>query len=183
MKLKNEKNCREQIRNLPGDQPFHLRIEYKNPQISIFTYNSELQQFKSCISMEQDMDFNGVWVISGTTANVNPDRVFLDSFSYYNPQEKVSVGQNQRYHDAHKKKSEHDMAAFSVHHHTKNLIHNDLSFFNKDTFGEENLLDMLPHQLTNTRKEMSRVLKEMYNNFNYYYDITGPLHNHKSFDN
>lgn len=29
---------------------------------------------------------------------------------------------------------------------------------------------------------MSKSLKEMYKNLNYYYHLTGPLHNHKTFD-
>ena len=36
------------------------------------------------------------------------------------------------------------MNLFKTEHHVKDLIHNDLSFFNKDTFGEENLIDMIP---------------------------------------
>mmetsp|Transcript_3572 Transcript_3572/g.5408 ORF Transcript_3572/g.5408 Transcript_3572/m.5408 type:complete len:95 (-) Transcript_3572:457-741(-) len=41
---------------------------------------------------------------------------------------------------------------------------------------------MIPTQLSIAKKEMSAVLKEMYNNLNFYYEVTGPLHNHKSFD-
>ena len=29
---------------------------------------------------------------------------------------------------------------------------------------------------------MSKTLKEMYSNLNYYYKLTGPLHNHKTYD-
>ena len=33
-----------------------------------------------------------------------------------------------------------------------------------------------------TKKSMSESLKQMYNNLNYYYTITGSLHNHKTYD-
>lgn len=66
--------------------------------------------------------------------------------------------------------------------HIKDLIHNEKSFFNKEMFGEENLMDMIPMQLSMTKEKMSQVLKEMYNNINYYNQITSPLHNHKTFD-
>lgn len=75
------------------------------------------------------------------------------------------------------------MAAFDHEHHTKDLIHNSMkSFFNKKNFDEDHMLAMIPTQLTFTKESMSRTLKEMYSNLNYYYQITGPLHNHKSYN-
>jgi len=44
------------------------------------------------------------------------------------------------------------------------------------------MLDMIPVQLTMTKKTMSTVLKEMYNNLNYYYQLTNPLHNNKNYE-
>jgi len=61
------------------------------------------------------------------------------------------------------------MSTESTESHIKDLIHNDNSFFNKEIFGEENMIDMLPTQLSMTKETMSRVLKEMYNNINYYH--------------
>jgi hypothetical protein len=51
------------------------------------------------------------------------------------------------------------MEKFQHDHLTKDLLHSTNSFFNKDTFGEENLLDMLPNQLGMTKKAMSETLK------------------------
>jgi len=56
------------------------------------------------------------------------------------------------------------------------------SFFNKKNFDEDHMLSMIPTQLTYTKESMSNTLKEMYSNLNYYYKLTGPLHNHKQFD-
>lgn len=108
--------------------------------------------------MEQELDFNGVFVITGGSGIRNPDSIFIDQFSLYNPEESVSAGHNQHYHDAHKKKAIHDMAQFNIDHHVRDLIHNDMAFFNKETFGEENLLDMIPTQLTITKEASSKVL-------------------------
>ena len=77
------------------------------------------------------------------------------------------------------------MAMFDHNTHTKDLIHNSdnaKQFFNKDNFDEEHMLSMIPTQLTYLKQSMSDSLKEMYNNINYYYRITGPLHNHKNYD-
>ena len=40
----------------------------------------------------------------------------------------------------------------------------------------------LQEKLTFTKEAMSNSLKEMYTNLNYYYKLTGPLHNHKNYD-
>ena len=44
------------------------------------------------------------------------------------------------------------------------------------------MLAMIPEQLAMTKKLMNQALNDMYTNFNYFYQITAPLHNHKSFD-
>lgn len=44
------------------------------------------------------------------------------------------------------------------------------------------MLAMIPTQLTYTKEAMSNSLKEMYSNLNYFYKLTGPLHNHKTYD-
>lgn len=79
-------------------------------------------------------------------------------------------------------KAKHDMDIFDKEHLVKDLMHNDMSFFNQALYDEEHMLDMIPVQLTMTKKTMSTVLKEMYNNLNYYYTLTNPLHNNKRFD-
>jgi len=59
--------------------------------------------------MEYEFDFAGVWVLTATSPLANPDSAFIDSFAMYNPHEKVSIGHNQHFHEAHKKKAVHDM--------------------------------------------------------------------------
>lgn len=62
--------------------------------------------------MEADLDYEGIFMLTGATSIRNPDHVYLDAFALYNPEEKVSEGHNQHVHDAHKKKAIHDMAMF-----------------------------------------------------------------------
>lgn len=61
------------------------------------------------------------------------------------------------------------MAAFAHDHHVKDLIHNDKSFFNKEQFGEENLIAMLPEQLSALKNLMFDALQEMNSNIIYFY--------------
>lgn len=98
-------------------------------------------------------------MVTGNSGLFNPDSIFIDSFAIYNPHEKVSASHNQHFHEAHKRKATRDMEKFQHDHLTKDLLHSTNSFFNKDTFGEENLLDMLPNQLGMTKKAMSETLK------------------------
>jgi len=74
------------------------------------------------------------------------------------------------------------MDIFDKEHLVKDVIHNEKQFFNKALFDEKHMLDMIPVQLTMTKKTMSTVLKEMYNNLNYYYQLTDPLHNNKNYE-
>jgi hypothetical protein len=127
------------------------------------------------------MDFNGIFMLTGASGLNNPDHIYIDSFAMYDMSEKVSEGHNQHFHEAHKKKAIRDMAQFDHDHHTKDLLHSTNSFFNKNMFGEANLIDMIPEQLSMTKQTKAETLREMSNNFNYYVSITSPLHNHKHF--
>jgi hypothetical protein len=73
------------------------------------------------------------------------------------------------------------MKQFDLTHKVGDLLHDENRWFNKQTFGEETLIDLLPDQLTFTKSSMSTVLREMYNNLNYYYQVTGPLHTSKNY--
>lgn len=100
--------------------------------ITILYFNRDTGYYDSCITMEYALDFEGIFVISAGTALRNPDRVFLDTFAVYNPEETVSEGHNQHFHDAHKKKAIHDMAQYDSSHLIKDLIHNTENYFSKD---------------------------------------------------
>jgi hypothetical protein len=41
MKVSEEKNCRRQVRNLPGDGIISMRIEYKKPAITVLVWDFE----------------------------------------------------------------------------------------------------------------------------------------------
>ena len=159
MKIKGEKNCKANFRNLDGDSFFHFRVEYAHPTISVFIYNYDADTFESCFSIEHEMDFQGIFLITGNSGIYNPDQIIIDSFAIYNPHEKVAASHNKHFHEAHKRKASRDMEKFRHDHITTDLLHSTKSFFNKETFGEENLLDMLPNQLSMTKKAMSESLK------------------------
>ena len=131
MKIRNEQNCKARFRNLDGDAAFHFRIEYKKPRVSLYWFDSSLNQFEMCGSIEQELDFNGIFMITGASGLTNPDHIFIDSLAMYDPGETVSEGHNEHVHEVHKKKAIHDMAQFNIDHHAKDLLHNKESFFNK----------------------------------------------------
>jgi hypothetical protein len=171
-----------QVRNLPDDKQFHLRIEYHKPSVLIYTWNYDNNDFEACITMDVDLSQPGVWMITAGNGMKNADHVYLDVFALYDQKVEVSESHNQHIHDAHKKKAKHDMDIFEKNHLVKDLMHNDMSFFNQKLYDEDHMLDMIPVQLTMTKKTMSTVLKEMYNNLNYYYQLTNPLHNNKNYE-
>jgi hypothetical protein len=41
MKVKGEKNCQVVFRNQPQDKPFHVRLEYQKPRVSLFFFDHE----------------------------------------------------------------------------------------------------------------------------------------------
>ena len=89
MKIKGEKNCKARFRNL-GTGPFQLRIEYRNQLVSIYTKQSSEEEFQSCVSFQQDLDFKGLWLITGSSGLTTPDKAVVDSFSLYNLGEQVT---------------------------------------------------------------------------------------------
>lgn len=181
MKTKGEQNCLAHVRNLPEDEPLLLRIEFHKPTLYVLVYDYRKEDFEQCFSFDAELDYPGVWLLTAGNGLKNPDHVYIESFALYNTEEKVSAGHNQHVHDAHKKKALRDMKEFDLTHKVSDLLHDENRWFNKHTFGEENLLDMIPEQLLNTKGSMSTVLKEMYNNLNYYYQVTAPLHTSKNY--
>lgn len=51
MKVKDEKNCKANFRNLAGDGSFHIRLEYSKPMVSLYSYNVETDTYETCASM------------------------------------------------------------------------------------------------------------------------------------
>jgi hypothetical protein len=158
-----------------------MRIEYHKPEVYVLFYDYKKEDFEQCFSFEAPLDYPGVWLLTAGNGPKNPDHVYIDSFAIYNTEEKVSEGHNQHIHDAHKKKALRDMKQFDLTHKVTDLLHDENKWFNKKQFDEEILMDMLPDQLTFTKQTMSTVLREMYNNLNYYYKVTGPLHTSKNY--
>jgi len=42
-------------------------------------------QWRTCLTMEKELDFNGAFLITAGSAIRNPDRVFVETFALYNP--------------------------------------------------------------------------------------------------
>lgn len=57
MKIRDEKNCKVQFRNLPADSFFHFRVEYSEPKISVYWYDYEKDAYEFCTSIEQKLEF------------------------------------------------------------------------------------------------------------------------------
>lgn len=63
-----------------------------------------------CLTITKELDFEGIFLITAGSSVRNPDSVFLDNFTLYNPKVAVSAGHNKHVHEAHKKKAVHDMS-------------------------------------------------------------------------
>jgi hypothetical protein len=94
MKVTGEKNCQRQVRNLPGDGVFSLRIEYKKPTITVLVWDAEKKTFDTCISIDHELEFSGNWVIAAGNGIKNPDHVYVENFILYDPETKVAEGHN-----------------------------------------------------------------------------------------
>lgn len=80
----------------------------------------------------------------------------------------------------HKKDATYYMANQKTEHHVKDLIHNQNSLINSKDFGVSKLIDIMPEKLISVKSSMSNLLKELYNNLNFYYSLTSPLHTSKN---
>ena len=89
----------------------------------------------------------------------------------------MSKEENKDYHKKHKRNALAEMAEFDSTRLVSDLIHTSEFGNKKHDFGdEENLLDMLPTQLTITKNSLTELLQNMYSNYNYFYKVIGPLH-------
>ena len=101
-KVKDSEWCKASIRN-KGENPFWIRIEYRNPNVYVLFFDEQTQSFQSCVRFKQELDYDGIFVLSAATAVQNPDSVFVDSFRLYNPDERSSQARNEQVHEGHKK--------------------------------------------------------------------------------
>lgn len=92
MKIKGEKNCKAKLRNLPEEQPAHLRLEYsaETQAFNVYVYNYESEGFTHCLTYEQQLDYNGIFLVTGASGITNQDHVYLDYFALYNMNERVT---------------------------------------------------------------------------------------------
>lgn len=122
MKIRGEKNCKVKFRNLLGEAYFHLRVEYTEPKIKLYWYDFEKDSYEFCTQDEYKMDFNGILMLTANSGMRDPDHYYIDSFAMYDPSERVSEGHNKHFHEAHKKKSVHDIAIFNHEHHARDIL-------------------------------------------------------------
>lgn len=91
----------------------------------------------------------------------NPDHYYIDSFAMYDPSERVSEEANQHFHDAHKKKAIHDIAAFNHEHHAKDLLHDKSGLMIDEDGGEDmsekELLAEIPQEMTEVVNTINRL--------------------------
>lgn len=109
------------------------------------TWDHDIKQLIHCTSFEQEMDFEGIFMVAGASGVTQPDHIYLEYFGLYNMHERVTEAIRKKMHEAHKKKALHEVAGFDAHRLTKDLVHNNMkSFFNKKNFEEDHMLAMIP---------------------------------------
>jgi hypothetical protein len=96
--------------------------------------------------MDHELEFSGNWVIAAGNGIKNPDHVYIENFILYDPETKVAEGNSKIIEEDHQKKAyKFNTSYFNHKDHVRDLIHSHKSFFFKEQFGEDNLLDMIPH--------------------------------------
>lgn len=110
----------------------------------------------------------------------DPDSYYIESFALYDPSEKVSEGHNKHFHEAHKKKAIHDIAVFNHEHHAKDLLHN--KEFTGYQYTEPRLIELLPTEMGSVVTMFDSLRTQMQANLDYFYKLTSPLLNHKTYD-
>ena len=79
-----------------------ISIEYERPYIKVFFYDHNSSQFMHCFTMEKDLDFEGFFVIAGSSGRNPSDHNYLNSFKLFDP---LKAQTNHHYQDAHDRKS------------------------------------------------------------------------------
>jgi len=90
MKIVPERSCKRRIRNLHDHKDFFVRIEYQNKQIAVSTWNHDTQQLENCVTLEQEIEYEGIFLVTAGSGIKNPDHVYLEYFGLYNMHEKIS---------------------------------------------------------------------------------------------
>ena len=117
--------------NVHDDGAFHIQIEYKNQMVTV-TFVDPEGNLKECLSFQQELSYEGAWVITAGSGLSFPDKYEIIDFQLYDTLEVVSQKENEEFHAQHKKDAVKDMANFAHDHHVKDLLHSDKSFFNKE---------------------------------------------------
>ena len=163
------------------EQAFSIKVKYEHPHVGVFVQNKDSGKYEKCFTIQNaNLDYDGVWLLSAGTGVSNPDLITIEQFALYNPDKKVAESENKRIMSKHKQDATYNIASKKVDHFVADLLHNEKSFINTQSFGLDTLMDILPVKLQTAKSVMSDLLKAMYSNLNYYYDITAHLHNSKN---
>ena len=49
-------------------------------------YDRDTLDFEACFSLQKELDYDGIFLITAGTGPRNIDHVFLDQFALYNPE-------------------------------------------------------------------------------------------------
>jgi hypothetical protein len=77
MKIRGEKNCKVKFRNLPGDSPFHFRVEYSNEKLLLYHYSPDKEQFILCTETEFKWTFNAIILFTSNSGMRSPDHYYV----------------------------------------------------------------------------------------------------------
>lgn len=62
-----------------------MRLLYDQGLVTLQVYDIYTQMYEFCFSFEANLDFNGYFLLSGSSGVHNPDHIYLYSFKLYDP--------------------------------------------------------------------------------------------------
>ena len=84
MKKGGDRNCYVNWRNTEQGYA-KISIEYERPYLKVFHYDQSSEQFMHCFTMERELDFEGFFVIAGSSGRLPSDWAYLNSFKLFDP--------------------------------------------------------------------------------------------------
>ena len=62
-----------------------ISLEYEAPNFKVFVFDHVTQEMQHCFSMEIELNYNGYFVIAGSSGDWNPYMSQIESFKLFDP--------------------------------------------------------------------------------------------------
>jgi hypothetical protein len=100
------KECYRPTRNMESAKgSVKLQLTYEAGIVTFSVFDEANAQYQKCFTMNQKLDYNGYFVISGATGARRADFVYLNAFKLV---DKTAASDNHHVEDVHQRKAEYE---------------------------------------------------------------------------